>query len=111
MTKRSWLADSFGLLMLVVGSLLLPIIGYAVGVWFVWTSARWSRSEKIAAVALWPVALLVPLILFQVTSSDSPSDSAVAPVVMSALGVAFVAVVARLVWRLHRPTKSLREIA
>lgn len=46
-------------LLLSVGTWLLAIVGWAAGVWLLWSSQRWSRSEKIVATLWWPVLILL----------------------------------------------------
>lgn len=44
-------------LMLTAGSLLLPVIGWLVGVVLLWTSSIWRTGEKILGTVIWPGGL------------------------------------------------------
>ena len=49
-TVREWLAVSF----LTLGSVVLPLLGWIVGVVLLWTSDRWRVGEKLLGTLVWP---------------------------------------------------------
>lgn len=55
--------DLLAIVALVVGSLVLPVLGWLVGLVLLWTSATWTVREKLAGTLIWPGGLLVPLAL------------------------------------------------
>lgn len=55
--------DLLAIVALVVGSLVLPGVGWLVGLALLWTSATWTVPEKLAGTLVWPGGLLVPLML------------------------------------------------
>jgi hypothetical protein len=44
-------------LFIVLGSVVAPIIGWLVGVVLLWTSDRWTKSDKIIGTLVWPGGL------------------------------------------------------
>ena len=91
-------ADVYGLIWLVAGSVLLPVIGWGIGLWMLWRSMRWTFSEKVLGTVLWPAAIFIPGFVF-----ESGGTWSVPVVFIWSVPVAFVAVVARLAYRLTRP--------
>jgi hypothetical protein len=55
--------DLLAVVALVVGSLVLPVLGWLVGIGLLWTSPTWRVGEKIVGTLVWPGGLLVPLAL------------------------------------------------
>ena len=55
--------DLLTVVALVVGSLVLPGVGWLIGVALLWSSATWRVSEKLVGTLVWPGGLLVPLAL------------------------------------------------
>ena len=57
------------LVMLLVGGLILPVIGWFVGVVFLWISETWSTGEKLLGTLLVPGGLALPLFLLTIGTS------------------------------------------
>jgi hypothetical protein len=107
--------DVAALVMLLVGGLILPVVGWFVGVVLLWTSETWSTGEKLLGTLLVPGGLALPLFLLTVgTSANScggevggpltctggnGAGSAAATVLVIALFVVPIAVVAYLARR------------
>lgn len=51
------------ILLLTVGAFLLPVVGPALGLIFVWLSTQWSTRQKVMATAIAVVLFLLPIIL------------------------------------------------
>lgn len=45
------------LILLTVGSVLLPLVGWLAGVFLLWTSSRWHLREKLLGTLIWPGGL------------------------------------------------------
>jgi uncharacterized membrane protein len=52
------------ILLLTVGSFLLPVVGPLIGLIFVWMSANWTRRHKLIATAIVAILIVVPIALF-----------------------------------------------
>lgn len=48
---------------LLIGGIVIPVIGWLVGVALLWVSPRWSRSDKLIGTLVWPGGLLAPVVL------------------------------------------------
>ncbi|WP_127472789.1 hypothetical protein [Microbacterium sulfonylureivorans] len=46
-------------LLLTLGTAMFTLLGWAAGIWLLWSSQRWSRTEKIVATLWWPAMLLL----------------------------------------------------
>ena len=55
--------DLLAVVGLVVGSLVLPVVGWLVGLALLWRSRSWTVLEKLLATLVWPGGLLLPLAL------------------------------------------------
>ncbi len=87
-------ALEFGaLILLAIGGLVLPIIGWVIGVILLWISPAWTSGEKLLGTLVVPGGLAVPLFLgvFAVSPGLGPMESAL-------FGVLFVAPVASLTY-------------
>ena len=51
------------ILLLTVGAFLLPVVGPALGLIFVWLSTQWNTRDKLIATAIAVVLFLLPIIL------------------------------------------------
>jgi uncharacterized membrane protein len=58
--RRSWV-DILALVMLLVGGLILPVIGWFIGVVLLWTSSAWTTGEKLVGTIFVPGGLALPL--------------------------------------------------
>ena len=55
--------DLLAVVGLVVGSLVLPVVGWLVGLVLLWRSRSWTTLEKVLGTLVWPGGLLLPLAL------------------------------------------------
>ena len=46
-------------LLLSVGTWMFTVFGWAAGIWLLWSSRRWTRTDKIIATLWWPVLVLI----------------------------------------------------
>ncbi len=51
-------------ILLLVGGLVVPFIGWVVGVVLLWVSGYWRTGDKILATLVWPGGLLAPVVVF-----------------------------------------------
>ncbi|RZT84024.1 hypothetical protein EV383_0857 [Pseudonocardia sediminis] len=76
--------DAGTVLTLYFGSLVIPVVGWIVGLVMLWEGPRWTRTQKWIGTLIWPVAIAAAgAVLFVVRMA---TDS-------TGLGVAFWAVV------------------
>lgn len=59
--RRLGITEILALVLLPIGSLLIPIAGWIVGVILLWVSGSWTRRQKIAGTLLPPLGLTFPL--------------------------------------------------
>jgi hypothetical protein len=78
--KRSAL-DVATLILLPVGGVFIPVLGWVVGVIFLWISEAWNRRDKLIGTLLLPGGLALPgfLMLFATSSSGCVSQGAIVP--------------------------------
>ena len=93
--------DANALLWLTAGTLFVPFVGWFVALVLLWKSPTWSQTEKVLGTLLWPVALIVPGLIFFATkqscSGESCARSPAWPLVLAlAVTVVPVAIIARL---------------
>lgn len=48
-------------LFLLIGGLVIPLIGWVIGVVLLWISPRWRTSDKLLGTLVWPGGLLAPV--------------------------------------------------
>jgi uncharacterized membrane protein len=60
--QKNW-HDIAALIFLLVGGLILPVIGWFIGVVLLWTSSAWTTGEKLIGTLLVPGGLALPLFL------------------------------------------------
>jgi uncharacterized membrane protein len=58
--QRNWL-DIVTLVLLLIGGLVLPVIGWFIGVVLLWTSSAWTTGEKLVGTIFVPGGLALPL--------------------------------------------------
>ena len=56
---REWIAIP----LLVVGGIFIPVVGWLVGVYLLWTSKIWSRRDKLIGALVFPGGLLPALVV------------------------------------------------
>ena len=69
--------EVWALILLAVGWLFLPVVGWIAGVYLLWSSAVWSRTEKlIGTLATAPAGFYIPTFFLQTTvTAGEPSTS------------------------------------
>lgn len=50
-------------LFLLIGGVVIPVLGWIVGVILLWISPRWRRREKLLGTLVWPGGLLAPVLV------------------------------------------------
>ena len=49
---------------LLIGGLIVPVIGWVIGLVLLWVSNSWSLRDKLLGTLIWPGGLLAPVIVF-----------------------------------------------
>jgi hypothetical protein len=60
---KSGALEIAALILLVIGGIILPVIGWFIGVILLWSSRVWTTGEKLAGTLLFPGGLLLPAAL------------------------------------------------
>jgi hypothetical protein len=99
-------ADANAIFWLTLGTLFVPFIGWFIALFLLWKSSTWSQTEKVLGTLVWPVALIVPALIFFATKQTCGGDSCTRrpgwPLALSlAITVVPVVIIARL-WRTAR---------
>ncbi|HET7012704.1 MAG TPA: hypothetical protein VFI65_02265 [Streptosporangiaceae bacterium] len=69
-SPRSRMPEQLGTLeivaivLLLIGGVVLPVIGWAAGVVLLWLSPRWGLRDKLLGTLVWPGGLLAPIVVF-----------------------------------------------
>lgn len=72
-------AELVAVLLLTVGSVLLPVLGWLVGVTLLWASSRWTSREKLLGTLVLPGGLLPAAALLTVPTSSCSGVSSTGP--------------------------------
>ena len=48
-------------ILLAIGGIILPVVGWFIGVALLWTSSRWTTRDKLIGTFVWPGGYLLPL--------------------------------------------------
>jgi hypothetical protein len=56
--------EILAILGLLIGGIIVPVVGWLVGVALLWISPRWKAGDKLLATLVWPGGLLAPLVTF-----------------------------------------------
>ncbi len=75
--------DIITILLLLIGGLVLPFIGWIIGVVMLWTSDAWRVRDKILATLLVPGGLFAPILLGGLAFAVTTTSCVSAPVVVS----------------------------
>jgi hypothetical protein len=70
-TLRPGAVEVGALILLPIGGIILPGLGWIVGVILLWSSRIWTTGEKVAATLLVPGGLALPVFLLLATSRTS----------------------------------------
>ncbi len=71
-SSRSAMPDRLGwmeiltVVLLLVGGIVLPVIGWVVGVVLLWSSPRWGSRDKLLGTLIWPGGLLASVVVLAV---------------------------------------------
>ena len=76
--RAGW-REIVALILLPIGGILLPIIGWVVGAALLWASEAWSTKDKLVGTLLFPGGLLIPAALFLMAEESSGCGSIVSP--------------------------------
>jgi uncharacterized membrane protein len=102
--QSNWL-DIAALVFLLVGGLILPVIGWFIGVVLLWASSAWTTGEKLIGTLVVPGGLVLPLGL-----AVAASSTALTPILGAALGIVlFLAPLLTTAFLAHRMRS--REVA
>jgi hypothetical protein len=63
--------EIIAILGLLIGGIIVPVIGWLVGVVLLWISPRWKAGDKLLATLVWPGGLLAPLVAFLVLGATA----------------------------------------
>jgi HAAS domain-containing protein len=67
--------DVVALILLLIGGVILPVVGWLIGVVILWGSATWTTREKLIGTLIVPFGLALPTFLLTIgTSAQSCSD-------------------------------------
>jgi hypothetical protein len=58
-SRRAW--DIAALVLLLIGGIILPILGWIIGVVILWASPTWTNGEKVLGTFVVPLGLLLPV--------------------------------------------------
>lgn len=116
MERRRTGADWLALALLLVGGIIIPLVGWIIGVILLWRSPIWTTKEKIAATTIWPGGYLAVSYVAIMMLQDAASPTSVSPTVtslvviaMGAVALAPVSVVMALAVRMLRRTQPPRR--
>jgi hypothetical protein len=62
--RRSGALDVIALILLLIGGVVVPVIGWLVGVVLLWSSTAWTAREKLLGTLVIPGGLALPFFLF-----------------------------------------------
>ena len=63
--------EILAILGLLIGGIVVPVVGWLVGVALLWISPRWKTGDKLLATLVWPGGLLAPLVAFLVLGATA----------------------------------------
>jgi uncharacterized membrane protein len=69
--------EILALVLLPIGGVIVPVVGWVVGAVLLWTSPVWSTRDKVVGTLVWPGGLLVPVYLSLFATGASPCMTAV----------------------------------
>ena len=61
--RRMGLQEIFAVILLAIGGILFPVIGWIIGVALLWGSSAWDRRDKWVGTLVFPGGLSLPLLL------------------------------------------------
>ena len=66
-------------IILLVGGLLIPVLGWAAGVVLLWTSRAWTRRDKLIGTLVIPGGLMIPVLMLTAGLTAQASEAAAPP--------------------------------
>lgn len=61
-------------ILLAIGGIILPILGWFIGLALLWTSSRWTTRDKLIGTFVWPGGYLMPLAFGMFAAQVCTSD-------------------------------------
>jgi hypothetical protein len=61
-------------IILLVGGLLIPVLGWGAGVVLLWTSRAWTRRDKLIGTLIIPGGLMIPVLMLTAGLSAQASE-------------------------------------
>ncbi|HKA68522.1 MAG TPA: hypothetical protein VKG85_05305 [Actinomycetes bacterium] len=55
--------EIFAVILLLIGGIILPVLGWFIGLVLLWSSDRWTNRDKIIGTFVWPGGYLLPVSL------------------------------------------------
>ncbi|MCZ2109633.1 MAG: hypothetical protein LC118_08710 [Dehalococcoidia bacterium] len=92
------LREAAALLLLLLGGIVPPVLGWFIGVALLWSSSAWTSGQKLLGTLVVPGGLLVPFLLLSMASPVGSVELLVGVPLLGALVLAPIAVVVYL-WR------------
>lgn len=76
--RRAGAFELVTVILLLIGGIVLPVLGWVVGVVMLWASARWTTRDKMIGTLVFPAGLAVPAwyLFFWSSSGTCSSDGA-----------------------------------
>lgn len=115
---RSMTRELLAVFFLTLGSAVLPLVGWVVGVVLLWTSDRWGAGEKVLGTLVWPLGYAGVLVVLGLPtqscfSADGGPETCTGGTLPAWLGTPSIVLVvaAPLVvgaWLLHRARRRGR---
>lgn len=77
-SKAGW-KEVGALVLLPIGGVILPVLGWFIGIVLLWISDAWSTRDKLVGTLLFPGGLLLPVALGVLASESSGCGTVVSP--------------------------------
>ena len=84
--RAGW-TEVVALILLPIGGIIVPIVGWVVGAVLLWVSDAWSTKDKLIGTLLFPGGLLIPLALLFLAEESGGCGSVVNPQLQPQQGV------------------------
>jgi hypothetical protein len=78
-TKKAGWKEVGALIMLPIGGVILPVLGWFIGIVLLWISDAWSTRDKLVGTLLFPGGLLLPLALGVMAEESGGCGTVVTP--------------------------------
>lgn len=76
--RAGW-KEIVALILLPIGGIIVPILGWVVGATLLWASEAWSTKDKLVGTLLFPGGLLIPAALLLMSAESSGCGTVVSP--------------------------------